>query len=88
MKLRRHMHSETTAKSEEVSTDSTLGNNIERNVKEEDSSEFTKMNQANTTMVTKSIYDYPTVKIKQEKETKFEIKLNETAGTQTRFMKK
>jgi hypothetical protein len=80
MKLRRHTRSEATVKSEEASNNSTFGNDIERDFKEEDSNGFTKMNQANTTMHTESITDYHNVKIKQEDTTKFEIKLNTTDG--------
>ena len=83
MTMRRHLQSETAVKPEEASNDSTVGNDFKCNVKEEDSNENATINQSNISTVTKNISGNPTFKIKQEDAKKFEIKLNETTGTQT-----
>lgn len=89
MKLRRHTRSKIDVKSEETSNDTTLGYNIECNVKEEYSSGTPKVNQTISPIITRMLSDYPNVKIKEEEDTtKSEIKLNKLAGMLTQFLQK
>ena len=88
MKLRSHSRSKIGVKLEETSNDTTLGYNIERDVKEKYSNEASTVNQATSPTITEMLSDYPNVEIKEEDTTQSEIKLNKPAGMLTRFLQK